>query len=91
MTFFETYERLATGGFCNSAPGLEYERVVNEWREAGCPADMVGFIMARANAYLVYGVGRDEAPRLESPSGPAFDDAVRRARKLCRRSGSSNG
>lgn len=61
--FFDTYDRLAEDGKCDGAGGMEYERVLSEWRCLGCPgAGKTGsieqFIVCRANA-LEDGRGRE--------------------------------
>lgn len=47
--FYRAYERLAEEGKCDAAGGREYQRVRQEWKDAGRPDDMDGFIIKRAN------------------------------------------
>lgn len=66
--FHEAYERLSEDGRCDSPDGAEYERVLAEWREAGCPDTIDEFIGARANEV---NADRDEvSERLKERLGP---------------------
>ena len=47
--FYEAYSRLAADGKCDSAGGMEYIRVLGEWKDAGTPKDIESFIVMRAN------------------------------------------
>src|SRR5688500_8268750 len=47
--FYDAYERLSWEGKCDCAGGMEYERVLAEWRFRGCPPAIDEFIVARAN------------------------------------------
>jgi hypothetical protein len=47
--FYKAYDRLALLGHCDDPGGAEYERVRQEWLEAGKP-EIDQFIKRRANA-----------------------------------------
>ncbi len=49
VLFFDTYERLSRTGVCDSAGGMEYHRVRDEWEAAGCPEEVADFIKVAAN------------------------------------------
>lgn len=49
--FLALYAALAEHGHCDSAGGMEYRRVVDEWLQAGRPEDAVNFIKRRANVF----------------------------------------
>ena len=47
--FWKAYERLSESGRCDDPGGSEYDRVVGEWKQAGCPSNLDDFITVRAN------------------------------------------
>jgi hypothetical protein len=50
IDFDAAYERLSDEGECDIPGGLEYQRVLAEWKASGCPEDVEAFIIDRANA-----------------------------------------
>jgi hypothetical protein len=49
LDFRDAYERLSQIGRCDGPGGLEYRRVLDEWKQAGCPSGIEHFITVRAN------------------------------------------
>lgn len=47
--FRAVYESLSFEDRCDSRNGMEYQRVLRDWVEAGKPSDMGAFIHQRAN------------------------------------------
>ena len=48
--FYRAYERLSKIGRCDSPGGMEYQRVFEEWKEAGRPLEIDAFIGEQANS-----------------------------------------
>jgi len=47
--FARAWRELERLGMCDGAGGVEYRRVLNEWRQIGRFASMLAFIRRRAN------------------------------------------
>lgn len=47
--FWDAYERLSRSGHCDGPGGAEYRRVLEEWKQSGCPSNLEHFIAVRAN------------------------------------------
>ncbi len=47
--FADAYERLSKKGRCDGPGGREYQRVLQEWEDAGRPDDLERFIVVHAN------------------------------------------
>ena len=61
--FFQIYQRLSELQHCDATGGLEYRRVLDEWKLAGRPPDLDSFITIRANwpAHALQFTGGSEA------------------------------
>ena len=57
--FFSAYEELAEDGLCDTPGGAEYERILDEWIDLGCPNGIEAFIVSRANAVPKIHNGRE--------------------------------
>lgn len=47
--FASTWYALSAVGACDAIGGMEYQRVLREWEQAGFPVDLEEFIRRRAN------------------------------------------
>jgi len=62
QAFYDIYDRLAQEGLCDSAGGFEYQRVLLEWEQYGCPRPIAPFIVTLTSRVPEYGnrfVGRE--------------------------------
>lgn len=48
-SFHVCWERLAEDGFCDAVGSMEWKRVIQEWVEARCPAEIEDCIRESAN------------------------------------------
>lgn len=63
--FLEAYDRLSEHGRCDCPGGMEYKRVLQEWQEAGRPANLDDFIPRHANMRS-NGTHPDYVPEVET-------------------------
>jgi hypothetical protein len=47
--FLAAYKKLAQAGYCHEPGGMEYHRVLGEWKQLGRPVGIEQFITVRAN------------------------------------------
>jgi hypothetical protein len=47
--FWDAYERLSQTGRCDGPGGMEYRRVLDEWKRVGCLSGIEHFIAVRAS------------------------------------------
>jgi len=60
--FCLAFIRLGESGHCDGPNGMQYKRLLREWRDCGCPSDNLDrFIIRRANADAD-GLYQGEAP-----------------------------
>lgn len=78
--FYLTYDKLSEDGYCDDAGGCEYNRVREEWEEAGKPTgqDMIDFIQGGANA----GPNQEDFPVPSPEEIKQLADEIRKQRKL---------